>query len=103
MKRSSGLQAAVTAAAIVIFVALGVYLAVGTVKMGQSYQRGAAEDLESALRRAATACYAIEGAYPPTVEYLTGKYGVTVDSSRFAVFYEVFAENLMPEISVKEK
>jgi hypothetical protein len=52
---------------------------------------------------AATACYAIEGAYPPTVEYLTGKYGVTVDSSRFAVFYEVFAENLMPEISVKEK
>ena len=56
--------------------------------------------LEDALRRAAVACYATEGAYPPTVDYLQAHYGIRIDKTRYAVFYEVFAENLMPEITV---
>ena len=56
--------------------------------------------LEDAVRRAAVACYAAEGAYPPDVEYLIEHYGLTVDESRFIVHYDVFAENLMPDITV---
>ena len=56
--------------------------------------------LEDAVRRAAVACYAAEGAYPPDVEYMVGHYGLTVDESRYIVHYEIFAENLMPDITV---
>lgn len=58
--------------------------------------------LEDALRRAAVACYAAEGVYPPDLDYLTAHYGVQADESRFAVHYEIFADNLMPNITVLE-
>ena len=56
--------------------------------------------LEDAVRRAAVACYAAEGAYPPGVEYMVEHYGLTVDETRYIVHYEIFAENLMPDITV---
>lgn len=61
------------------------------------------KQLEEALRRGAVACYAAEGIYPPDLEYLEEHYGVQVDEERYAVFYEVFASNLMPDITVLER
>lgn len=58
------------------------------------------KQLEEALRRSAVTCYAVEGVYPPTLNYLRDHYGIQIDESRYIVFYEVFAENLMPEITV---
>ena len=59
--------------------------------------------LEEAIHRAAVSCYAAEGFYPPDIEYLTDNYGVQIDHSRYVVNYTVFAENLMPDITVLEK
>ena len=59
--------------------------------------------LEKAVANAAVACYAVEGAYPPSVEYLTEYYGVQIDSERFTVKYDLYASNLMPDITVLEK
>ena len=56
--------------------------------------------LEKAVANAAVACYAVEGAYPPSVEYLTEYYGVQIDSERFTVKYDLYASNLMPDITV---
>ena len=56
--------------------------------------------LERSLRRAAVACYAEVGVYPATLEELTRYSGVQVDSAHYQVFYEVFADNLMPDITV---
>ncbi|MDO4852706.1 MAG: hypothetical protein Q4A88_04705 [Clostridia bacterium] len=56
--------------------------------------------LEDAVRRAAVACYAAEGAYPPDVTYMIEHYGLSVDESRYIVHYDIFAENLMPDITV---
>ena len=64
-----------------------------------------AEDLrqlEDTLRRGCVACYAAEGIYPPNLDYLKDHYGVQVDEERYTVFYSVFAENLMPDITVLE-
>ena len=58
--------------------------------------------LEEAVRRSAVACYAAEGIYPPNLEYLEEHYGVQVDRERYTVVYEVFASNLMPDITVLE-
>lgn len=59
--------------------------------------------LEDVVRRAAVACYAAEGMYPPNLEYLEEHYGIQVDHSRYVVDYISIAENLMPDITVLEK
>ena len=59
--------------------------------------------LEEAIRRGAVVCYAAEGFYPPNIQYLTEHYGVQINGDLYTVFYEVVAENLMPEITVLEK
>ena len=56
--------------------------------------------LENALKNAAVSCYAIEGIYPPSAEYLIENYSVQVDEERFAVKYEFYGSNLMPDITV---
>ena len=58
------------------------------------------QQLEDSIRRTCVACYATEGVYPPNLEYLQQHCGLQVDQSRYTVFYEIFAENLMPEITV---
>jgi len=80
-----------------------VWFAVSIGGLSGGQRREGAGQLETALRRAAVACYAAEGIYPPTVHYLTEHYGIQIDEERYAVFYEVFADNLMPEITVIEK
>lgn len=59
--------------------------------------------VEQAVRRAAVTCFAAEGAYPPDTDYLAEHYGLRVDPERYVVDYDVFAENLMPEITVLRK
>ena len=59
--------------------------------------------LERALHRGCMACYAAEGVYPPNLEHLTARYGVQIDESRYEVIYSVFAENLLPDITVLER
>lgn len=56
--------------------------------------------LEKAVANAAVACYAIEGAYPPSIAYLAEHYGIQIDTERFTVKYELYASNLMPDITV---
>ncbi len=56
--------------------------------------------LEDAIRRATVQCYAVEGAYPPSVNYLVENYGIQIDSEKYHVFYEGFASNIMPQITV---
>lgn len=59
-----------------------------------------ADTLRDGIRRAAVQCYAIEGRYPPSVAYLEDNYGIQIDRNRYNVFYEGFASNIMPEITV---
>lgn len=58
------------------------------------------EYLEDAIRSAAVSCYASEGYYPPDLAYIRENYGVQIDEEHFRVFYEIFAENIMPDINV---
>ncbi len=61
------------------------------------------KQLELTLQRCAVACYATEGIYPPDVDYMKEHYGIQIDESKYLVQYEVFAENLMPDITVLER
>ena len=58
--------------------------------------------LEEALRRGCVACYAAEGSYPSDLDYLKEHYGIQIDETRYTVYYNIFASNLMPDITVLE-
>ena len=58
--------------------------------------------LEEGVKRAAVQCYAIEGSYPDSIGYIEKNYGIYVDRTRYAVHYEIFASNILPDITVVE-
>ena len=87
--------------AVVLIVVLMFFTALSNLGAGQN-EEGRAQ-LESVLRKTAVSCYAAEGFYPPTLEYMEEHYGIQIDRQRYNVFYEVFASNIMPDITVLEK
>ncbi|HHW23813.1 MAG TPA: hypothetical protein GXX26_13200 [Clostridiaceae bacterium] len=59
--------------------------------------------IKEAIERACVQCYALEGSYPPDLEYLKDHYGIMLDHDRYYYYYEIFASNVMPVVEVYEK
>ena len=62
-----------------------------------------AQILEQALTRSITACYALEGAYPPNINYLVENYGLTYDSTEYFIDYQYIGSNLRPDVTIIKK
>lgn len=83
-----------------LFPCMIVAFVMGILLFSQKADVKGADTLRDALRRASVQCYAIEGRYPPSVEYLEKHYGIQIDRERYDVFYSGFASNFMPDITV---
>ncbi|MBQ9210533.1 MAG: hypothetical protein IJ153_02435 [Clostridia bacterium] len=59
--------------------------------------------VEDAVKNAALTCYAVEGTYPESLDYLREHYKLAYNMERFVVEYDAFASNLMPTITVRER
>ena len=59
--------------------------------------------LRQSARKAVVQCYAIEGSYPESIEYLEENYGLTYNHDKFFVDYELYASNIMPYVDVFER
>ncbi len=88
-----------------VILALAVLLCflIAVSRLEQGREAEGRQQLEEALRRTAVACYAAEGFYPPSVDYMVQHYGLQYDEDAYRVHYELFASNLMPEITVVER
>ena len=71
--------------------------------IGDSSDEAQAEMVRRAVHNAVVTCYAVEGVYPESVEYLSENYGLTYDRDRFLITYDAFASNIFPEIRVNVK
>lgn len=58
------------------------------------------ESLETAVTRSIIQCYATEGTYPPSLEYLTEHYGLTYNQELFFIDYRPIGSNIMPDVTV---
>ncbi len=58
------------------------------------------ESLELALNRSITQCYAVEGAYPPDLEYIKEHYGLIYNEDIFWVDYQPIGSNIMPDVTI---
>lgn len=56
-----------------------------------------------AIQRALADCYAIEGYYPPNIDYLYEYYHVRVDGDKYFVLYDVFAPNIAPTVRLIDR
>lgn len=88
---------------ILIFAAALAIVWAGLSGASGSVEREGLRSAQEAVRRAAVSCYAIEGRYPESYEYLRDNYGLSINEERYAVHYTVFASNIMPEINVVPK
>ena len=71
--------------------------------VGTASSAAQTELVQNAVRRAVVTCYAVEGAYPSTLDYLKRNYGLIYDEENYFVYYNAFASNILPEIRVTEK
>ena len=101
MPRGKLLHSILSAAAVLVILPLALALAAGGLG-GRADQEGLAL-AEDAIRQAAVQCYALEGMYPPSLDYLKETYGVQVDEGQYFVDYRYVASNLMPDITVLAK
>lgn len=59
--------------------------------------------LEQTINKALMRCYILEGRYPMDLEYIKSKYNVNTDSKYYNIYFEAFADNIMPEVQVLER
>ncbi|MEG1458575.1 MAG: hypothetical protein RSB37_07190 [Acetivibrio sp.] len=84
--------------AVVLAMFLFLFCAVQNIEEGQG--RESQKQLEKSIQRGIMTCYATEGIYPPTLQYLKEEYGIIIEEEYYSVFYEVFADNIMPNVTV---
>lgn len=60
------------------------------------------EGLEEALNRDIMHCYAVDGVYPPSLEFMENNYGLTYNEDKYFVDYKPVASNIYPDVTVVE-
>ena len=90
-------------AAAAVFVALIVGFVVLVNSLTNTSGSQEAELVHDAVKNAVLTCYAVEGTYPESLEYLREHYKLAYNTERFVVEYDAFASNVMPEIVVRER
>lgn len=59
--------------------------------------------VENTIRNYAVQCYALEGFYPETLQYLEDNYTLELNRKQYVYHYRFIGSNMMPEISVFER
>lgn len=58
------------------------------------------QTLQTAIERCVTRCYAEEGSYPESLEYLKEQYGLHYDENKYFVDYQPMGSNILPDITI---
>ncbi len=90
----------IIAAAVLLAAALSL---TGAIRAGGDIEAQKVLSIKNAVVSCAVQCCAIEGAYPRDIKYLEDNYGLVVDQTKYIVTYDLFASNIMPDISVIKK
>jgi len=86
-----------------VFLALFIVFLYGISTLNSTTKEKQLESLETAVNRSIVQCYAVEGTYPPSLDYLETHYGLIYDKDEFFVDYISIGANLMPDVVVLEK
>ena len=88
--------------AVLVFLAVVIILVLAVSDVSRTSSEESLTIAENSIRRAVITCYAQEGRYPASIDYLKENYGLYV-SDDYDVHYNIFADNIMPDIMVMRK
>lgn len=85
---------------VVAFIILFILFYNGIGSVSETNRMKQKESLETALNRSIIQCYAVEGAYPPSLSYIKEHYGLIYDENLFFVDYQPIGSNIMPDVTI---
>lgn len=88
---------------LVVLIIIAIYSAIAMNNVFSKNSDAQPSRIKEAIEMACVQCYAIEGSYPPNLDYLRDHYGIVLDHDRYYYYYEIFASNVMPVVEVYEK
>lgn len=103
MRRSSIKTAFMYIVPCVVFAAMLAWLVIAMTNTAHSTEKEELSALQTTVEKSITMCYAIEGAYPQSVDYLCANYGLIYDKSKYIIHYESFASNVRPTVTIFER
>lgn len=74
------------------------YDAIGSVDETTAKQQH--NHLVKSLQRNISQCYAVEGTYPPSLDYIKENYGLTYDDNLVFIDYQFIGTNIYPDITI---
>lgn len=83
-----------------VFIAIFVLFYSGIRSVSDTNMDKQRESLETALNRSIAQCYAVEGVYPPNLEYIEEHYGLIYDDTYFYIDYQPIGSNIMPDVTI---
>ena len=86
---------------ILISVLILLFVGSSLVRLGRQSREAGIRVAGQAIERAVMQCYALEGAYPPDLQYLEDNYGLIIDENKYVYLYEPVAGNIHPIIGVQ--
>lgn len=103
MRRSNVKRALAYILPCALFAVMLAWLITAVTNTASSTEQKELSALKTSVENGITMCYAVEGAYPESVEYLCENYGLIYDKSKFIVHYESFASNIRPTVRILER
>lgn len=84
-------------------IAVIVWFSLGFNDVGKANKAQQLSETRASVLKSVVLCYSVEGQFPPDIDYLKKNYGLFLNDDKYIVSYEVFAPNIMPDISVFER
>lgn len=103
MRRSSIKTALTYIVPCVVFAGMIVWLVIAMTNTAKSTEQGELSALKNNVEKSITMCYAIEGEYPQSIDYLCTNYGLLYNKDKYIVHYESFASNVRPTVTILER
>ena len=88
---------------LVLFAAMLAWFIIATANAASSTDERELSALKTNIENGITMCYAVEGVYPASIDYLCDHYGLIYDKEKFIVHYESFASNIRPSVIILER
>ncbi len=85
------------------FLVVAILFWAGTSLVSDRTDSRQAEILQDAINRGIAHCYAMEGSYPESLQYLKDNYGLIYDEERFFIDYQALGSNMMPDVTVIDR
>lgn len=85
---------------VLLFAAIGGLFLYGLNSVDTTTEEERLRSVQQAITKAAVQCYAVEGRYPASLQYLEEHYGLVLDQEKYIIQYQVEGSNMKPTIWV---